>query len=76
MVIDNEGEKWVNFWGNWEGTLSANNKILSIPVHITSQFVDGKIVEEHAYYDLSKYMAAMNEIQKAAMESEESMEGE
>lgn len=74
MVVDDDGEKWVNFWGNWEGTLSANNKTMSIPVHLTLQFVDGKIVEEHAYYDLSKYLTEMNAIHEAAMESEESME--
>ena len=76
MVVDDDGEKWVNFWGDWEGTLSANEKKMSIPVHLTLQFVDGKIVEEHAYYDLSKYMAEMNAIKEASMESEESPEGE
>lgn len=76
MIVDDDGEKWVNFWGNWEGTLAANDKAISIPVHLTLQFVDGKIVEEHAYYDLSGYMAEMKAISEAAMASEETMEGE
>lgn len=74
MVIDDDGEKWVNFWGNWEGTLAANGQQMTVPVHLTLQFVDGKIVEEHGYYDLSKYQAAMQEIKAAEMNDEESME--
>lgn len=74
MIIDDQGEKWVNFWGNWQGTLAANNKTLSIPVHLTLQFVDGKIVEEHGYYDLSGFMTELNAIKAAEME--EPMEGE
>lgn len=71
MVIDDQGEKWVNFWGNWKGTLASGGKTLSIPVHLTMQFVDGKIVEEHAYYDLSAYSAEMR-----AMAATQTMEEE
>ena len=74
MIVDDDGETWVNFWGNWEGTLSANNKKLSVPVHLTAQFVDGKIVEEHAYYDLSEYMHEINKINEAKMAEEAAME--
>ncbi|MGB5361022.1 MAG: nuclear transport factor 2 family protein [Eudoraea sp.] len=70
MVIDDKGEKWVNFWGTWEGTIAANNQKLVIPVHLTSQFVNGKIVEEHGYYDLSEYMAIMLEIEAETVEEE------
>jgi hypothetical protein len=69
-VIDDEGETWVNFWGDWKGTMAANNKELIIPVHITSQIVNGKIVEEHGYYNLSEYMANMQEIEAAIMVKE------
>lgn len=71
MVIDDKGEKWVNFWATWEGTVAANNKKLTIPVHLTLQFVDSKIVEEHAYYDLSEFMVVMQEIAAAKMAEEE-----
>jgi len=71
MVIDDKNEKWVNFWGTWEGTLAANNQKLIIPVHLTLQFVDGKIVEEHAYYNLSEYVVAMQNIEDAKMAEEE-----
>lgn len=70
MVIDDDNEKWVNFWGTWEGTIAANNQKLIIPVHLTAQFVDGKIVEEHGYYDLSEYMAIMLEIEAETVEEE------
>ena len=74
MVIDDKGEKWVNFWGTWEGTIAANNQKLIIPVHLTLQFVNGKIVEEHGYYDLSEYMAVMQKIESEMAEEEDVME--
>ncbi|MGB5781159.1 MAG: nuclear transport factor 2 family protein [Eudoraea sp.] len=74
MVIDDQGEKWVNFWGTWEGTIAANNQKLIIPVHLTLQLVNGKIVEEHGYYDLSEYLAVMQKIESEMDEEEEVME--
>lgn len=74
MVIDDKDEKWVNFWGTWEGTLAANNQKLIIPVHLTVQFINGKIAEEHAYYDLSEYMMVMQKIESEMAEEEEMME--
>lgn len=74
MVVTDKGQTWVNFWGIWKGTLAANNKTYTIPVHITGQFVDGKIVKEFGYWDLSKIMLDMQAMQKtqesAAEESE------
>lgn len=61
-IIDDEGETWVNFWGDWKCTIAANNKELIIPVHITAQILNGKIVEEHGYYNLSEYIDTMQEI--------------
>lgn len=66
MVVTDEGNTWVNFWGQWQGTLKANNQVIDIPVHLTAQFVDGKVVEEHAYYDNAVMMTAMMEIEAAA----------
>lgn len=78
MVIDKNDKKWVNYWGNWQGKLKANDKVISIPVHLTAQFIDGKMVQEYAYYDLSGYTSAMQEIEAAkqaeAAASEESTE--
>lgn len=51
MVLDKEDETWVYYWATHKGTFSANNKELSMPVHLAVQFIDGKIVEEHIYFD-------------------------
>jgi len=54
MIVNDRGETWVNFWGLWEGTFKTNNKVYKIPTHITAQFVNGKIVREFGYWDVSK----------------------
>ncbi|MBO2543663.1 nuclear transport factor 2 family protein [Salegentibacter sp. BDJ18] len=54
MIVNDEGETWVNFWGLWEGTYKTNNKVYQIPTHITARFVNGKIVREFGYWDVSK----------------------
>ncbi|NNE76966.1 MAG: nuclear transport factor 2 family protein, partial [Pricia sp.] len=62
-VIDDKGKTWVNFWGNWRGTIAASNKELVIPVHLTMNIADNKIQEEHAMYNLAEYMAEMQKIE-------------
>lgn len=64
QIIDDKGQKWVYFWGIWEGTLAANNQKLRIPVHLALQFKDGKIVEEYGFYDMSPYWKALQENKK------------
>lgn len=51
MVLDKEDETWVYYWALHKNTFAANNKELSIPVHLAVQFVNGQIVEEHIYFD-------------------------
>lgn len=65
MVVTDKGQTWVNFWGHWEATLLPNNKTYVIPAHITAQFVEGKIVREDGYWDLSKIMLDMQAMQQA-----------
>ncbi|MDT8346871.1 MAG: nuclear transport factor 2 family protein, partial [Flavobacteriaceae bacterium] len=55
MVVTDKGETWVNFWGLWQGKLKADGKTYDIPAHMTVQFVDGKIVKEYGYWDISKF---------------------
>ena len=76
MIIDDKDEKWVNFWGTWEGTIGALDRDIKIPVHLTLQFADGKIVEEHGFYNMVDYMVAMNDIAAKAEEEEEATEDE
>ncbi|AUP77213.1 nuclear transport factor 2 family protein [Flavivirga eckloniae] len=51
MVLDKEDETWVYYWATHKGTFASNNKELTIPVHLAVQFVNGKIAEEHIYFD-------------------------
>ncbi|SDR89931.1 hypothetical protein [Gramella sp. MAR_2010_147] len=62
MVLTDNGDTWVNFWGDWQATLSGSNEEVTIPIHLTAQFIDGKIVREHAYWDNAIMMMAMQQI--------------
>lgn len=66
MIIDDEGKKWVNFWGLWRGTVKETGRKISIPVHITKNFVDGKNVEEYGFWNLSDMIEAIQEAEEAA----------
>jgi hypothetical protein len=70
LVVTDDGKTWVNFWGTWKGTLAANNKQLEIPVHLTSQYINGKIVREHGYWDNAPIVLAIQEIEAAAKMTE------
>ena len=65
MVINAEGQKWVHFWGSWQGTLAANDQILSIPVHLAINFVDGKNVMEFGFWDTAPLVNAFAELAEA-----------
>ncbi len=54
MVTTDKGQTWVNFWGLWQGVHKADGKTYDIPSHITARFIDGKIVAEHGYWDISE----------------------
>ncbi len=54
MVLDKENETWVYYWAQHNATIAANNKRISIPVHLSVQFIDGKIVEEHIFFDATE----------------------
>ncbi len=74
MVLDKEDETWVYFWGTHNGSVKATGKKLSIPVHLAVQFADGKIVEEHVFFDGTEMNKAMEEA--AAMQAETTEESE
>ena len=65
MVLDSDDETWINYWATWQGKLKANDEEVSIPVHITQQYIDGKAVELHNYWDSAPITAAFAEIEKA-----------
>ncbi len=74
MVLDKEDETWVYYWALHKGTFAANNKELSIPVHLAVQFVNGKIAEEHIYFDGTAMNAEFEALAKPETEEEASEE--
>lgn len=74
QVLDDDGETWVNFWGLWKGTMKANGKTLIIPVHLTAQYVDGKIVQEYGFWNMSEFVDEIQALQAAAEAAAEAEE--
>jgi len=74
MVVDDKGRTWVNFWGAWQGTLKANGQEYSIPVHLTLQMVDSKIVRSYGYWDNAPIALALQAIEAAKAPVEEAAE--
>lgn len=74
MVVTDDGETWVNCWLEWQGTLAANGKEVSIPVHLTYRFVEGKIVREYGYWDPTEIVLTLQEVAAAAKAAEEEAE--
>lgn len=74
MVVTDEGETWVNFWGLWKGTMKSNNKVYEIPFHSTARFIDGKIVEEYGYWNNSEIVTdLLQQEQEASTTSGDSL---
>ncbi|MDC6365116.1 MULTISPECIES: nuclear transport factor 2 family protein [Flavobacteriaceae] len=74
MVVTNDGETWVNCWLDWKGSLAANGKEIVIPIHLTYQFVDGKIVREYGYWDPTEIVLELQKIAAEAKMAEENQE--
>lgn len=74
MIVDNQGQTWVNFWGLWKGNLTNNNREIVIPVHTTTQFIDGKIVMEYGYWDRSELILAIQEMVAEKIVEEQGIE--
>jgi hypothetical protein len=55
MIIDSKGTAWVSFWGVWTGTFAKSGNKTEIIV-ITSRFVNGKIDQEHMYWDTAPFV--------------------
>lgn len=73
MIIDDDGDTWVNYWNTWGGKAKVTEKKIAVPVHLTVQFIDGKIVQEYAYYDTASIGETIAEIEsmKVVEETEE-----
>lgn len=71
MVTTDKGETWVNFWGQFHGTLKANGEKYVIPVHTTSRFVDGKMVAVYIYYNIAPIAMTLDALERQASEEAE-----
>jgi hypothetical protein len=65
MVVTDDGETWVNFWGVWVGTLKSTDQKFEIPVHLTSRFINAKVVAEHGYWNNSDIVRAILESERS-----------
>jgi hypothetical protein len=63
MVVTDEGETWVNYWGLWKGTLKATGEAFEVPLHITQRFIGQKIVAEHGYWNNSAIALALSKLE-------------
>ncbi|MDX1365068.1 nuclear transport factor 2-like protein [Arenibacter latericius] len=63
MVVTDDGETWVNCWLDWKGIVKESNQEVRIPIHLTYQFKEGKIVREIGIWDNSPVILATQKIQ-------------
>ena len=71
MVLDKEDETWVYYWATHTATFASTNTKVSFPVHLSIQFIDGKIVEEHVYFDATTMNDGFAAIATAAQKEAE-----
>lgn len=69
MAVTDDGETWVNYWGVWQATLKATGQVFQMPLHITSQYVDGKAVKTYGYWNSSEITVALMALENAAEET-------
>ncbi len=63
MVVTDDGETWVNYWGLWKGTLKATGEEYEIPVHITQRYINQQIVRELGYWNSSAIALALSKLE-------------
>ncbi|QDO95036.1 hypothetical protein FNB79_14000 [Formosa sediminum] len=75
MIINDAGEKWVNSWAHWKGTLKGGEKVIEVPIISRFLFEDGKIVKEYSYWDNLPSYIAFDEMASKKLENlEETLE--
>lgn len=65
MVVTDDGNTWVNYWGEWKATPQGSSNEIVVPIHLTAQYENGKIVREYGYWDNGIVMTAMQEMDAA-----------
>lgn len=70
MVKTDDGKTWVNFWGTWQGTLKATGEKQELTVHMTTQYINGKVVESHGYWDSAPIAMALRDYEESRKNEE------
>lgn len=70
MVVTDDNETWVNFWGIWKGTLKTTKKEYVIPIHVTARFIEGKIAEEFGYWNNAEIATDLMKAEQELAEAE------
>ena len=73
MIVEDDGDTWVYFWGEWKAVHAGTGNSMSVPFHLASQYKDGLVVEEHGFWDTAPIIM---EAQAAAAAEEASAEEE
>ncbi len=75
MVITKNGNTWVNIWPTWVGKVKGSDNEISLPISLSFQFKEGKIVRYEGFWD---NLPMSIEAQKvaASMETDDSEGGE
>ncbi len=68
MVVTDDGETWVNCWLEWKGTMKETGKEITMPVHLTYRFADGKIVRQLGYWDPTEVILELQAIEASKKE--------
>ena len=63
MVVTDKGNTWVNCWLDWKAIMAGNGKAIDMPIHLTYQFIDGKIVREVGYWDPTEVVLNLQAIE-------------
>lgn len=74
MIVEDDGDKWVYFWGEWKGVHAKTGNTMSVPFHLAWWYEDGLVVEEHGFWDNSAFMVEEQAAAAAAEESEDEEE--
>ena len=69
MIVKDNGEKWVYYWATWVG-ISVDGNELKIPLHMASNYKDGKVVTEYGFWDTHNLIITMDEINESLHENE------
>ena len=56
--LDDDGVLEATFYGLWWATFRETGTTISIPTHVRYWFEDGRIVEEHGFWDNTTYLEA------------------